>query len=163
MESKITIDNKEYELCYKGITILTYREAFRSDLTIDLNASQKRMFEAINQRRERLLDGLENIDDIPDKDLENLLEMSDEEAITLIVESVGPEQLEKFTWACIKSKADLDAKPFPDYKKFMRSIDDYNDFIGSCVVVYNEMIYGNKQIVNPEKDEENKEVKKKTM
>ena len=163
MESTITIDNKEYSLCYKGITILTYREAFRSDLTLDLNASQKRTFNAINKRRENILSTFENVDDISGEELEEILNMSDEEAITLIVESVSPEQLEKFTWACIKSKADLGGKQFPNYKQFLSQIDDYDSFIGACGVVYNEMIYGNKQIVEAEEDETKENVKKNMM
>lgn len=141
MIGTITIDGKEYEASYKGITARVYREQFHSDLIVDLMEAQQKMLEAIQEEAKKGT------------------EFTDEKFIMLTVKTIGEELLTQFLFASIQGELKLKGKRGLNYRSFVDNVEDYDTFIGACVGVYQILSYAG-QSTEKEKEQET-ETKKK--
>jgi hypothetical protein len=141
---ELVIDDKTMTAAYIGRTARIYREAFHSDLLLDISEASSKFFAALGE-----IGQMENGPDITNPAVLG----------GVVAQSTTPEFLEKIVWACLFAEN----PGMKQYTSWLDSIEDYPTLMMSGTLLFQHMI-GNTTTVEPEDDgSTNTNSKKKSL
>lgn len=143
MEKTVVIDNKKYQLIFKGKTARLYRDYFQEDVLSKLLDMQFTMVTASTEVKKQMPNA--------DKTLSGLI----------ISKAIDNAFVERFMWTCMKTSNKN--KRLLDYEKFIDNLDDYGGFISEGIDWLTEVILSMTPVAENEEDpssEEKEDIKK---
>ena len=135
MEQTLSIDDKKYNLLYKGKTASIYRDCFNRDLLVDIQEVQIKFGEGN-----------------PDRD-----------PYFVLLQANGSLFFERLVWSCIKTYDTYHGKETKSFQDFVDEIENYETYVMSGVIILEQIINANKATVQNESDEVTSDDKKKEV
>ena len=145
MEFILTIDGKEYGALYTGLTLRIYREQFQEDMFLKAQSVQEEVAKSYFEKSKVKNFNPDNFD-----------------FGALVLHTAGEEYMNRIVWTCIKAYAQKNKEKVKNYRDFIDSVEDINNFYLQSIGCHEAMILGNRQTVkSDEQTEEDKTTKKK--
>ena len=146
MEFILTIDGKEYGALYTGLTLRIYREQFQEDMFLKAQSVQEEVAKSYFEKSKVKNFNPETFD-----------------FGVLVLHTAGEEYMNRIVWTCIKAYAQKNKEKVKNYRDFIDSVEDINNFYLQGIGCHEAMILGNRQTVKSDEEptEEEKDTKKK--